>query len=194
MVISRSAEAYWQSKFALVGTSREREPRGRLANGNHLNLTQSPSRQGRWASALRAMLIGMMGGRFRANGGSPFACLPSLLGVASERCARRPSARWPNRRVTKVFTRRPCGRSLVSAIGNGYRPYGRSSFPSRTSLIGAASKVLRTFRSRLLIGEPESRWPTDAQPMLGVRSERALQERMDKAADSRCAERVQGPV
>jgi hypothetical protein len=30
-----------------------------------------------------------------------------------------------------------------------------------------------------LIGEPESRWPTDAQPMLGVRSEHALQERMD---------------
>jgi hypothetical protein len=45
-----------------------------------------------------------------------------------------------------------------------------------------------------LIGEPESRWPTDAQPMLGVRSEHALQERMDKAADSRCAARVQVPV
>jgi hypothetical protein len=72
---------------ALVGISREWEPRGRLANGNcnHSNLTQSPSRQGRWASALRPMLIGTMGGRFRAKGGSPFACLPSLIGVASER-------------------------------------------------------------------------------------------------------------
>ena len=61
--------------------------RGRLANGNfnHLNLTQSPSLQGRWASALRPMLIGTMDGRFRAKGGSPFACLPSLIGVASER-------------------------------------------------------------------------------------------------------------
>ena len=179
MVISRIAEAYWQSKFALVGISREWEPRGRLANGNcnHSNLTQSSSRQGRWASALRPMLIGTMGGRFRAKGGSPFACLPSLIGVASERYARRPIgevAQSPSHQSPYASAVRP---KLVSAIGNGYRPYGRSSFTLRTSLIGVASKVLRTFRSRLLIGEPESRWPTDAQPMLGVRSEHALQER-----------------
>ena len=159
------AEAYWESKFALVGISREWEPRGRLANGNcnHLNLTQSPSRQGRWASALRPMLIGTMGGRFRAKGGSPFACLPSLIGVANERCARRPPigevAQSPSHQSIYATALRP---KLVSAIGNGYRPYGRSSFPLRTSLISVASKVLRTFRSRLLIGEPESRWPTDA--------------------------------
>ena len=143
---------------------------------------------------IAADLIGTMGGRFRAKGGSPFACLPSLIGVANERCARRPPigevAQSPSHQSPYASALRP---KLVSAIGNGYRPYGRSSFPSRTSLIGA-SKVLRTFRSRLLIGEPESRWPTDAQPMLGVRSEHALQERMDKAADSRCAARVQGPV
>ena len=197
MIISRIAEAYWQSKFALVGISREWEPRGRLANGNcnHSNLTQSSSRQGRWASALRPMLIGTMGGRFRAKGGSPFACLPSLIGVASERYARRPPigevAQSPSHQSPYASAVRP---KLVSAIGNGYRPYGRSPFPSRTSLIGVASKVLRTFRSRLLIGEPESRWPTDAQPMLGVRSGHALQERMDEDADSRCAARVQGPV
>ena len=174
------AEAYWQSRFALVGISREWEPRGRLANGNHLNLTQSPSRQGRWASALRPMLIGTMGGRFRAEGGSPFACLPSLIGVASERCARRPPigepgevAQSPSHQSPYASALRP---KLISAIGHGYRPYGRSSFTLRTSLIGVASKVLRTFRSRLLIGEPESRWPTDAQPMRGVRSEHALQE------------------
>ena len=64
----------------------------------------------------------------------------------------------------------------------------------RASSASTASKVLRTFRSRLLIGEPESRWPTDAQPMLGVRSGHALQERMDEDADSRCAARVQGPT
>ena len=51
---------------------------------------------------------------------------------------------------------------LISALGNGYRPYGRSSFTLRTSLIGVASKVLRTFRSRLLIREPESH---DGPPM-----------------------------
>ena len=70
-----------------LGSGNQHQPRGRLANGNcnHLNLTQSPSRQGGWASALRPMLIGTMGGRFRAKGGSPFACLPSLIGVASER-------------------------------------------------------------------------------------------------------------
>ena len=143
VVISRIAEAYWQSKFALVGISREWEPRGRLANGNcnHLNLTQSPSRQGRWASASRPMLIGMMGGRFRDNGGSPFACLPSLLGVASERCARRPSARWPNRRVTKVFMRRPCGRSSspLSAMATGRMAEARSHHERASSALLARS-------------------------------------------------------
>ena len=129
VVISRIAEAYWQSKFALVGISREWEPRGRLANGNcnHSN----------WASALRPMLIGTMGGRFRAKGGSPFACLPSLIGVASERYARRPPigevAQSPSHQSPYASAVRP---KLVSAIGNGYRPYGRSSFPLRTSLIG----------------------------------------------------------
>ena len=125
-------------KSLLVGISREWEPRGRLATGNcnHSNLTQSSSRQGRWASALRPMLIGTMGGRFRAKGGSPFACLPSLIGVASERYARRPIgevAQSPSHQSPYASAVRP---KLVSAIGNGYRPYGRSSFPLRTSLIG----------------------------------------------------------
>ena len=83
---------------------------------------------------------------------------------------------WQSLELDPISKLRP---KLIFAIGYGYRPYGRSSFPLRTSLISVASKVLRTFRSRLLIREPESRWPTDAQPMLGVRSEHALQERKD---------------
>ena len=143
MVISRIAEAYWESKFALVGISREWEPRGRLANGNcnHSNLTQSPSRQGRWASALRPMLIGTMGGRFRAKGGSPFACLPSLIGVASERYARRPSVRWPNLRVTRVHMRRPCGRSSspLSAMATGRMAEAHSHYERASSALLARS-------------------------------------------------------
>ena len=170
------AEAHCQSKFALVGISREWEPRGRLANGNgnHLNLTQSPSRQGRWASALRPMLIAIMGGRCRAEDGSPFAFCRALSALPARGKLDAHLAQSPRHQSPYASALRP---KLISAIGHGYRPYGRSSFTLRTSLIGVASKVLRTFRSRLLIGEPESRWPTDAQPMLGVRSENALQER-----------------
>ena len=59
--IGRMAEAHCRSKFALVGISREWEPRGRLASGNcnHLNLTQSPS-CGRSSSSLSDMATGRM--------------------------------------------------------------------------------------------------------------------------------------
>ena len=139
--IGRMAEAHCRSKFALVGISREWEPRCRLANGNHLNLTQSPSRQGRWASALRPMLIAIMGGRCRAKVGSPFACLPSLIGVASERHARRPSARWPNLRGTKVHMRRPCGRSSspLSAMATGRMAEAHSHYERASSALLARS-------------------------------------------------------
>ena len=141
--IGRMAEAHCRSKFALVGISREWEPRGRLANGNgnHLNLTQSPSRQGRWASALRPMLIAIMGGRCRAKDGSPFACLPSLIGVASERYARRPSVRWPNLRGTKVCMRRPCGRSSspLSAMATGRMAEAHSHYERASSALLARS-------------------------------------------------------
>ena len=139
------AEAHCQSKFALVGISREWEPRGRLANGNcnHSNLSQvqSSSRQGRWASALRPMLIGIMGCRCRAKDGSPFACLPSLNGVASERYARRPSVRWPNLRGTKVHMHRPCGRSSspLSAMATGRMAEAHSHYERASSALLARS-------------------------------------------------------
>ena len=136
------AEAHCQSKFALVGISREWEPRGRLANGNgnHLNLTQSPSRQGRWASALRPMLIAIMGGRCRAKDGSPFAFCRALSALPP-RGKLDAHLRWPNLRGTKVHMHRPCGRSSspLSAMATGRMAEAHSHYERASSVLLARS-------------------------------------------------------
>ena len=93
---------------------------------------------GTWASALRQALVGMYPLRSDRACGTLSSRAAACRGkkprpFARERYARSQSQSHQSPHLSALWLK------LVSSIGNGHRPYGRSSSTLRMSLIGVAS-------------------------------------------------------